>query len=116
MSTSNVIKSARLKKGIKQEDAALSLGVTVQTFSKWENGKSEPKASQVLELSSLLGVSCDEICSGSMAVRLDLESFISQSSSIRDLSSLNSSNECLMLWRFLDNHQSYLDALSDFYS
>jgi transcriptional regulator with XRE-family HTH domain len=43
----NVIKEARLERNLKQEDVAAYVGVTVQTYSKWENGKTEPKASQV---------------------------------------------------------------------
>ena len=57
MALSDVIKQSRIRKDLKQEDAAQLLKVTVQTYSKWENGITEPKASQVAELSDILNVS-----------------------------------------------------------
>ena len=56
MTLKDVIKEARSKRSLKQEETAELVGVTVQTYSKWENGKTEPKASQVARLSKILGV------------------------------------------------------------
>lgn len=40
------------------------MGVTVQTIYKWEKGTTEPKASQVSKLASVLKLSEREICQG----------------------------------------------------
>ncbi|EFK6855030.1 TPA: helix-turn-helix transcriptional regulator [Escherichia coli] len=36
----------------------------IQTIRSWEDGKSEPKASELVKLSDFYGVSLDEICRG----------------------------------------------------
>ncbi|WP_370618350.1 helix-turn-helix domain-containing protein [Citrobacter meridianamericanus] len=43
---------------------AAELGITTQTLQTWERGESEPKASQLVILSKLFGVSIEEICTG----------------------------------------------------
>ncbi len=78
----NVIKEARLRRNIKQEDVAKFVGVTVQTYSKWENGKTEPKASQVSKLSAILKISEKEICNGKLSTYYELEVFMKEISNI----------------------------------
>ncbi|TXZ23625.1 helix-turn-helix transcriptional regulator, partial [Vibrio cholerae] len=41
----DVLKEMREKAGLKQSEVAEYVGVTPQTYMKWENGKNEPKAS-----------------------------------------------------------------------
>lgn len=60
----DVLKQARLATNLKQSEVAEQMGVTPQTYLKWENGRSEPKISQVGKLSDILKVSVDEICRG----------------------------------------------------
>ena len=36
----------------------------IQTIRSWEDGKSEPKASELVKLSDFYGISLDEICRG----------------------------------------------------
>lgn len=64
MSIGEVLKERRIELNIKQEDLAERMGVTVQTVSKWERGKTEPKASQVTLLAASLKLSEKEICQG----------------------------------------------------
>ncbi|CAK2160975.1 HTH-type transcriptional regulator, cell division transcriptional repressor [Vibrio crassostreae] len=58
---SNIIKELRENKGLRQEDMAKMMGVAQQTILKWESGKTEPKASQILKLAKTLGVSVSVI-------------------------------------------------------
>lgn len=60
----DVLKHARIAMGLKQSDVAKEIGVTPQTYLKWENGHSEPKISQVGKLSNVLQVTVEEICKG----------------------------------------------------
>lgn len=50
------IKSARLNKGLSQQELADNLHVVRQTISKWEQGLSVPDADLLLELSAVLNV------------------------------------------------------------
>ena len=69
MSIGNTLKSRRIALNIKQEDLAEQLGVTDQTVSKWERDLTEPKASQVCQLSEILKISEKEICRGTIIKR-----------------------------------------------
>lgn len=60
----DVLKEARTASGLKQSEVAEQMGVTPQTYLKWENGRSEPKITQVGNLSKILNVSVSEICQG----------------------------------------------------
>lgn len=60
----NTLKNRRIALNIKQEDLAEQLGVTDQTVSKWERDVTEPKASQVCQLSQILKITEKEICRG----------------------------------------------------
>lgn len=66
MSIGNTLKNRRIALNIKQEDLAEQLGVTDQTVSKWERDLTEPKASQVCQLSQILKITEKEICRGTL--------------------------------------------------
>lgn len=55
----------RRAKGLTQEELASRLGVSPQAVSKWENDQTCPDISLLLPLSRLLGVTTDELLSGS---------------------------------------------------
>lgn len=60
----DVLKERREFLGLKQKDVAEYVGVTPQTYMKWENGKNEPKASHLKRLAQILNVSEMELCRG----------------------------------------------------
>lgn len=60
----DVLRKARTELGLKQNEVAEMVGVTQQTYLKWENGKSEPKISQAGKLAAALKVSERELCQG----------------------------------------------------
>lgn len=64
MSIGYILKDRRISLNVKQEDIAEQMGVTVQTVSKWERDLTEPKASQVSQLSVILQITEKEICRG----------------------------------------------------
>lgn len=61
MDLSQKLKEARTKAGLKQEELAHQLGVSRQTISNWENGRSLPDIGSMVKLSSLYGQSLDEM-------------------------------------------------------
>ena len=50
------LKAARVNANLTQKELADELKVTVDTVINWESGKSEPKWSQVQEISRLSGI------------------------------------------------------------
>ncbi len=58
------IANCRKKKNLKQMELAEKLNITDRAISKWENGKSMPDSSIMLELCNLLGISVNELLSG----------------------------------------------------
>ncbi|EKO3914620.1 helix-turn-helix transcriptional regulator [Vibrio metschnikovii] len=60
----DVLREARNKLGLKQNEVAELVGVTTQTYLKWENGKSEPKITQAGKLAKALKVTEKELCQG----------------------------------------------------
>lgn len=55
------IRALRERRGLKQTDIANALQVSPQAVSKWERGENAPDISVWLNLSKLLGVSCDTL-------------------------------------------------------
>jgi len=59
-----VLKQARADAELSQEDVAEKVGVSRQTVSSWETGKSYPDIASVLALSDAYGVSLDSLMKG----------------------------------------------------
>lgn len=55
------IRGLREKRGFKQRDVANALQISAQAVSKWERGENAPDIAVLLDLSKLLGVSCDTL-------------------------------------------------------
>ena len=58
------LKDARMRAGMTQEKVAEEIQVTRQTISNWENEKSFPDIVSVIRLSSLYGISLDQLLKG----------------------------------------------------
>lgn len=55
------IRGLREKRGLKQRDVAGALQISAQAVSKWERGENAPDIAVLLDLSTLLGVTCDAL-------------------------------------------------------
>ena len=55
------LKAARINLNLKQEDAAKKLGITQDTLSNWENGKTFPNVPQIKRIEELYGIPYSEI-------------------------------------------------------
>ncbi|WP_208560797.1 helix-turn-helix domain-containing protein [Marinilactibacillus kalidii] len=58
------IKERRNELGMTQDQVAEYLGITRQTISNWENGKSYPDIERIIRLSELYTLSLDELLKG----------------------------------------------------
>ncbi len=114
MALKDVIKTARVKQNLKQEDAARLIGVTVQTYSKWENGKTEPRADQVWRLSKILEVSTEEICKGEMNKTMDQEEFMRKVSSLQH--KIDTYNFHTVISNHVKNQQDFISDLEFIYN
>ena len=50
------IKNARTEAGLSQKELAARIGTTQQTIQRWETGYTEPKVTDLMEISRALGV------------------------------------------------------------
>ena len=73
MSVCEVLKQARLDADLSQEAAAERIGVSRQTMSNWETGKSYPDIASVIALSDAYGVSLDSLMKGDTKMIQHLE-------------------------------------------
>jgi transcriptional regulator with XRE-family HTH domain len=62
------LKTYRTERGLTQDDVALSLYVSRQTVSKWENGINEPDIGTILKLSDIYSVTLDDLLREDVAV------------------------------------------------
>lgn len=86
---------------------AEKLKITKQTYMKWENDLTEPKASQVVQLASILGISVEEVCRGKLNTRYDLEHFILRLNDMRPSPEM----QVLKLWEKLNDHEAFFESL-----
>ncbi|MEZ8909402.1 helix-turn-helix domain-containing protein [Vibrio atlanticus] len=102
-----ILKAARERAGLTQEEIAKRIKVAKQTYLKWENGDTEPKATQIKLLAQELKISADEICNGVLFERYNLDDFIME----QMISQAPSDIITLRTWQFIHDHQGYMDSL-----
>lgn len=59
MTFDNKLRKLRKDKNMSQEDLALTLGVSRQAVSKWENGQGYPETDKIIAIGRLFGVTTD---------------------------------------------------------
>ncbi|WP_300181380.1 helix-turn-helix transcriptional regulator [uncultured Aliivibrio sp.] len=104
----DVIKSARIEKGYTQEEIATLVKVAKQTYLKWENGETEPKATQIKLLAINLNVTADEICNGTRYEKVDLEDFIIGTAISRAPREIIT----MYTWKMIPDHGSFFDKIN----
>ncbi len=109
MSVGSVIKQSRLSKKLKQSTIAKEVGVTVQTYIKWESDDTEPKASQIAKLSEILDVSSNSICKGLTDSKRELTSFMRYFSKLTDKAS--NFEIGVSIWETTENDETFLNKL-----
>lgn len=55
------LKAARINIGMSQIDASKAIGVTPETLSNWERGKSFPNVPQIMKIEATYGVGYSDI-------------------------------------------------------
>ena len=62
MKINHALKAARDVAGMNQNEAASAIGVSNVTLCRWENGKTQPIAEQLMKMGEVYGVSLDQLC------------------------------------------------------
>lgn len=74
-----LIRDARNQTGLTQEQAAEALGVSRQTISNWETGKSYPDIISVIRMSDLYDVSLDHLLKEETSVKQSYKDYLQES-------------------------------------
>ena len=82
MDIGSKIKNARTECRMTQEQVAEALGVTRQTMSNWENGKSFPDIASVVKMSDLYHVSLDDLLKEDQMAMSDYVGYLKESSDV----------------------------------
>lgn len=79
MEIGSMIKNARNQAMLTQEQAAEVLGVSRQTISNWENGRSYPDIVSVIKMSDLYSVSLDHLLKEETSMKQTYREFLEES-------------------------------------
>ena len=95
MEISALIKKSRNEASLTQEQAAEALGVSRQTVSNWENGKSYPDIISVIKMSDLYSVSLDYLLKEETSMKQTYKEYLKEST---DTVSSNEKRSKLLLF------------------
>jgi transcriptional regulator with XRE-family HTH domain len=109
MSVGSVIKESRISKSLKQTTVASEVGVTVQTYIKWENNETEPKASQIAKLSEILKISSNSICRGEADEKYELTQFMRYFSRLNEKASDFETG--ISIWEMIESDDEFLKKM-----
>ena len=79
MEIGSIIRKARTEQKLTQEQAAEALGVSRQTVSNWENGRSSPDIVRVIRMSELDHSSLDALLKGDSSVNTSYREYLAES-------------------------------------
>ena len=79
MEIGSLLKNARNQNGLTQEQAAEALGVSRQTVSNWETGKSYPDIVSVIRMSDLYQISLDCLLKEETSMKQTYKDFLEES-------------------------------------
>ena len=72
MDISTRIRELRKKQGLNQYELAAKVKVSVDSIRRWESNKQFPRADELLQLSSVLNVTVDEMLSGLSSDKVEI--------------------------------------------
>ena len=82
MEIGTIIRNARNEAKLSQEQAAEALGVSRQTISNWENGKSYPDIISVIRMSDLYSVSLDHLLKEESSMKQTYKEYLEESTNV----------------------------------
>lgn len=82
MEIGTIIRNARNDAKLSQEQAAEALGVSRQTVSNWETGKSYPDIISVIRMSDLYSVSLDHLLKEENSMKQTFKNYLEESTNV----------------------------------
>lgn len=82
MEIGSIIRNARNNAKLSQEQAAEALGVSRQTISNWETGKSYPDIISVIRMSELYSVSLDHLLKEEDSMKQTYKEYLEESTNV----------------------------------
>lgn len=108
----DVLKEMRERKQLKQSEVADYVSISAQTYMKWENGKNEPKASDIKKLAEILNVTESEICRGkTFTTKVDELQFMKKTASI--MNEIDEVTFTSTLFEFIRDKEGFLKRLEN---
>ena len=105
------LRAARMKTGMTQEQVAEALGVSRQTVSNWENGRTYPDIVSAVKLSDIYNISLDSLLKEEKAVTTYMEYLAESTDIVRSRTKLRKLIEvgiylvvwtiCMLLYQFV---------------
>ncbi|EPC5163483.1 helix-turn-helix domain-containing protein [Salmonella enterica] len=111
----DVLKERRKALRLKQSEVAEKIGVTTQTYMKWENGIYEPKVSYINKIAEVLEVTEKEICNGEIA-RENIYNALEFIEKIEKMEkALGKTRVQATIYKHIDNKDKLFNELDRFY-
>ncbi len=82
MEIGTIIRNARNEAGLSQEQAAEALGVSRQTVSNWETGKTYPDIISVIKMSDLFSITLDHLLKEETSVKQTYRDYLEESTNV----------------------------------
>lgn len=107
----DVLKAARNKLNLKQSEVAEMVGITTQTYLKWENGRSEPKISQAGKLAKVLNLTEKELCQGELQTeKVDALKFVRRVGVL--MSQVPQTELLIGMHRYINDAEGFIEMLA----
>ncbi|HFE7521661.1 TPA: helix-turn-helix transcriptional regulator [Salmonella enterica subsp. enterica serovar Newport] len=111
----DVLRERRKALRLKQSEVAEKIGVTTQTYMKWENGIYEPKVSYINKIAEVLEVTEKEICNGEIA-RENIYNALEFIEKIEKMErALGKTKVQATIYKHIDNKDKLFNELNGFY-
>ncbi|ELY6624583.1 helix-turn-helix transcriptional regulator [Salmonella enterica] len=111
----DVLREKRKSLRLKQSEVAEKIGVTTQTYMKWENGVYEPKVSYISKIAKVLEVTEKEICNGEIK-KENIYSTLDFIEKIERMEkALGKTKTLATIYKYIDNKESLFNEMDNNY-
>ncbi|EIE7935605.1 helix-turn-helix transcriptional regulator [Salmonella enterica] len=111
----DVLRERRKALRLKQSEVAEKIGVTPQTYMKWENGIYEPKVSYINKIAKVLEVTEKEICNGEL-IKENIYNALEFIEKIEKMEkALGKTKVQATIYKHIDNKDKLFNELDSFY-
>ena len=115
MELGNNIKNIRKQRGLKQEQLAEAMGVSIASVSKWENGQCAPELTVLMELADFFEVSMDALVGHSLKADRMEELIAQMEEAAGERNEETAAMLCEKILRNYPNNSRAVKACSDIY-